>query len=180
MNKARVAAALLAAALLASMGSAGAQQGGAGGPDGARLVEEVAGLKGALDRLAVLLERVAEQQRVDLLLKRVELKERRMIPLAADLRSLEGEYEDQKSMVKRYQEMLEQMEDRVSDDVRRGIDQPDSDARTAVAELERELQIGITRLEDTERRMRRLEDELDQGRREVAILDEKLQELLED
>ena len=77
------------------------------------LVEEVAGLRSSLDRLVVLMERVAEQQRIDLLLRRVELKERRLIPVASDLRSLEGDYEDQKAQVKRYQEMLAQMEDRV-------------------------------------------------------------------
>ena len=167
---------LLAAALLAAAMPATAQQ--AGPSEGAGLVEEVAGLRSSLDRLVVLLERVAEQQRIDLLLKRVELKERRLIPVASDLRSLEGDYEDQKAQVKRYREMLEQMEDVVSEQVRRGVDRQDSEAREMIPGIEREMQIEIGRLEDLERRMRRLEDELVDGRREIAILDEQLRELL--
>jgi len=180
MSKPRIAGALLAAAFLAWAGTAAAQQGGTAGPDSARLVEEVAGLRDSLERLAALLERATDQQKIDLLLKRIELKERRMIPVATDLRTLEGQYEDQKAVVKRYQEMLDQMEDVVSNEVRRGVDQPDSEARRSVTEIERELQIEVTRIEDLERRMRRLEDELDQGRREVAILDERLQDLLDE
>ena len=120
----------------------------------------------------------AKNKLVDLLLKRVELKERRLIPVASDLRSLEGDYEDQKVVVTRYREMLRQMEDALSEEIRRGVDSPDSEPRQMIPEFERELQIEIARIEDLERRMRRLEDELTDGRREIAILDEQLRELL--
>ena len=178
MGRSWIVATLLAVAVPAVALPAAAQQASAPEPAAAGLVEEVAGLRSSLDRLVVLLERVAEQQRVDLLLKRVELKERRLIPVASDLRSLEGDYEDQKAIVTRYGEMLEQMEDALSDEIRRGVDRPDSEPRQMIPQLERELQIEIERIEELERRMRRLDDELADGRREIAILDEQLRELL--
>jgi predicted nucleic acid-binding Zn-ribbon protein len=164
---------LLAAGLLAGTATANAQQDG-------DLVREVAGLGDSLDRLVVLLERVTEQQRIDLLLRRIELEERRLIPVSSDLRSLEGDYENQKTLVKRYQEMLAQMEDELSEEIRRGVDRPDSEPRQMIPGIERELQIEIGRIEDLERRIRRLEDELAEGRREIAILDEQLRELLDE
>lgn len=178
MGRSWMAESLLAAALLAAVLPAAAEQAGQPGAAPPGLVEEVAGMRSSLDRLVVLLERVAEQQKVDLLLKRVELKERRLLPVASDLRSLEGDHEEQKVIVTRYREMLEQMEDALSDEIRRGVDRPDSEPRQMIPELERELQIQIERIEDLERRMRRLEDELIDGRREIAVLDEQLRELL--
>jgi hypothetical protein len=178
MGRSWIAGTLFAVALVTGAAPAAAQQGRTSTGESTALVEEVAGLRGSLDRLVLLLERVAEQQKVDLLLKRVELKERRLIPVASDLRSLEGDYEDQKVVVTRYQEMLRQMEEALSDEVRRGVDRPDSEPRQMIPEFERELQIEIDRIEDLERRMRRLEDELADGRREIAILDEQLRELL--
>jgi len=178
MGKSWIAGALLAAALAAGVAPAAAQQEGQPEAESAGLVDEVAGLRSSLDQLVALLGRVAEQQKVDLLLKRVELKERRLIPVASDLRSLEGDYQDQKVVVTRYQEMLRQMEDALSEEIRRGVDQPDSESRQMIPEFERELQIEIARIEELERRMRRLEDELADGRKEIAILDEQLRELL--
>jgi len=180
MGRLWFAGALLAVALAHAAAPLAAQQGGPSGGEAAGLVEEVAGLRSSLDRLVLLLERVAEQQKVDLLLKRVELKERRLIPVASDLRSLEGDYENQKVVVTRYREMLTQMEDALAEEIRRGVDRPDSEPRQMIPEFERELQIEIERIEDLERRMRRLEDELEDGRREIAILDEQLRELLEE
>ena len=178
MGKPWIAGVSLAVALLTVALPAAAQQGRPSGEESAGLVEEVAGLRNSLDRLVVLLERMAEQQKIDLLLKRVELKERRLIPVASDLRSLEGEQEDQKVTLARYREMLEQMEDALSEEIRRGVDRPDSESRQMIPQLERELQIEEARAEELERRMRRLEDELADGRREIAILDEQLRELL--
>ena len=180
MGKPWIAGMLLALALPSSALPAAAQQATPSQGSEPRLVEEVAGLRSSLDRLVLLLERAADQQKIDLLLKRVELKERRLIPVASDLRSLEGDYEDQKVVVTRYQEMLEQAEDLLSDEIRRGVDRPDSEPRQMIPGFERELQIEIARIEELERRMRRLEDELSDGRREIAILDEQLRELLEE
>jgi len=178
MNRSWIGAALLAAWLVTGFEPGAAQTSGRSVGESAGLVGEVAGLRESLDRLVLLLERVAEQQKIDLLLKRIELGERRLIPVASDLRSLEGDYEDQKTKVKRYQEMLVQMEDALSEEIRRGVDRPDSEPRQMIPELERELQIEVGRIEDLERRIRRLEDELADGRREISVLDEQLRELL--
>jgi len=149
------------------------------GDETARLVEEVAGLHRSLDKLVVMLEQVIYQQQVDLMLKRIELKERRLDPMASHLRSLQREYDDRKSELKHYQEMLELEKDVISDEVREGTDRPDSGSRNQVKELERILTVETARIEDLERRMRQLEDDLAEGREEILVLDEQLREMLE-
>ena len=57
-------------------------------------------------------------QRVDLLVKRIDLGERRLLPLAAELRSAQRQVEDQESEIKRMREMLEHQEGILADEVR--------------------------------------------------------------
>jgi hypothetical protein len=149
------------------------------GDETARLVDEVAGLNRSLEKLVVMLERVMYQQEVDLMLNRIELRERRLEPMASHLRSLQREYDDRKSDLKHIQEMLALEEERISDEIREGTDRPDSGTRNQVKELERVLTVETARIEDLQRRMRQLEDDLAEGREEVLILDEQLRELLE-
>lgn len=174
--------ALCATLLLAALTPVIAQApAGAQSPAGdmSRLVEEVAGLNRSLDRLAVMLEQVMFQQEVDLVLKRLELKERRLEPMAGHLRSLQREYDDRKTEIKHYQEMLEGARDKVSEEIRQGRDLvAESDAAQVVIEMERALTIETARLEGIERRMRELEDALAEGREEVLILDEQLREMM--
>jgi len=147
--------------------------------DMSRLVDEVAGLNRSLDKLAVMLEQMMFQQEVDLVLKRIELKERRLEPMAGHLRSLQREYDDRKTEIKHYQEMLEQARNQVSEEIRQGRDLvADSEASQIAAEMERALLVETGRIEGLERRMRELEDALAEGREEVLILDEQLREMM--
>jgi chromosome segregation ATPase len=174
-----IAAGIFLVSLAAGTVPAHAQPQPPAGDETARLVDEVAGLNRSLEKLVVMLEQVMFQQQVDLMLKRIELKERRLEPMASHLRSLQREYDDRKSELKHLQETLELEEDRISDEIREGTDRPDSASRTMVKELERVLAVETARIEDLERRMRRLEDDLAEGREEVLVLDEQLQEMLQ-
>jgi predicted RNase H-like nuclease (RuvC/YqgF family) len=170
-------AALCAALLLAVTFPAAAQQ---SADDMKRLIDEVAGLNRSLDRLAAMLEQMMFQQEVDLLLKRIELKERRLEPMAGHLRSLQREYDGRKTEIKHYQEMLEQAERDVSDELRQGRGDmvEESEAQQMVKELERALTVETAAIEGLERRIRELEDALAEGREEVLILDEQLREMM--
>jgi hypothetical protein len=77
------------------------------------------------------------------------------------------------------QDMLRDEEDRLRNEIRDGVDQPDSETRLMIEQYERAIQADTARLDGLDRRLRRLEDELAEGREEIAILDEMLQELLE-
>jgi hypothetical protein len=145
----------------------------------ARLVDDVAGLNRSLERMVVMLETLIDNQAIDILLKRVELKERRLIPLESELRRAERSHLDMQSRVKMIQEELEQQEDALSEEMRKGIDHQDSETRRAREQMERILATEMSRADEFQRRVRLLEDELAEGREEIAILDEQLQELLQ-
>jgi chromosome segregation ATPase len=147
--------------------------------DTARLVEEVAGLNRSLDRMAGMLETLIGNQHVEILLKRIELKERRLEPLESELLRAERAQTDLEARVKRMQEELEQTEDAIADEVRAGSDTPDSESRRMKMQIERVLEVESSRVDDMRRRAQQLENQLASGRDEILILDEQLQELLQ-
>jgi chromosome segregation ATPase len=142
-------------------------------------VNDLAGINRSLERMVVLLETMIDNQDTDILLRRIELKERRLIPLESELRRAERSLLDMQSRLKMIQEELEQQEEQLSEEMRQGIDPQDSDARRAREQMERILETENSRAEEFERRVRMLQDELAEGQDEIAILDEQLQELLQ-
>jgi hypothetical protein len=146
--------------------------------EGARLLEEVAGLNRSLDRLVALLERSLENQRIDLLLKRVDLKERRLAPLEAELRDAENEVLRAETEIRRMEDMQERQERLISRAVREGTDQPDSEARRMIQKIEASREYQAGRQDEAVQRVRQLEDRLAEGRDEIAIVEATLNELL--
>jgi chromosome segregation ATPase len=179
MKHERFSAVLFAGLLLACAAPAVAQQGAASEGGTARLVEEVAGLRRSLDRLVVLAEGLTANQKIDQLLRRIELKERRLTPLALDHRAAEKDVRDQEVRVKRLEEMLKKRQETLSDQIRQGTDRPDAPTRRRIADLEVALELETNRLDELRRAALRLGDELAEGQEEIAILEEQLQELLE-
>ena len=59
----------------------------------AQLVEEMEGIRQALDRLVAFRESTDYYQRVELVMKRIELSERRLMPLEAKLVTVEAAIE---------------------------------------------------------------------------------------
>ncbi len=142
------------------------------------LAENVAGIRQALDRLVELLETVQRNQRVDLLLKRIELRERRLAPLQKRLAAAQGDVEGSQAERVRMRAMKEQQERQIDESARAGSETDDI-ARLMLQEIEQVEAAMEARLEDAEARVRRFEDELAEGREEVEILDEILLELLD-
>ena len=142
-----------------------------------KLDEDVAGIRQALDRLVGLLETTQHHQRVDLLLKRIELRERRLDPLERRLRSAQSEVEGLADELVHLGAMKKQEEEELDDLLRsREIDEGD---RRELKEIER-AEVGLqARLDEAQIRARKYEDELADGREEIEILDEMLLELLD-
>jgi chromosome segregation ATPase len=143
------------------------------------LVDEMADINRSLERMAVLLETLIGNQQVDILLKRIELQERRLAPLESELRRGERALIDIEARLKRMQEEREEMENVLAEEVRDGIDREESETRRMKSQLDRVVESESARVEEMRRRVLRLEDELSDGRDEIVILDEQLQELLQ-
>jgi septal ring factor EnvC (AmiA/AmiB activator) len=141
--------------------------------------DDMAGINRSLERMVVLLETLIGNQQVDILLKRIELQERRLAPLESGLRRAERAMIDVEARLERMKEEREAMEDVIAEEVRDGIDKDDSDARRMRDQLDRVLESESARVEEMRRRVLRLEDELADGREEIVILDEQLRELLQ-
>jgi flagellar biosynthesis chaperone FliJ len=144
------------------------------------LAEEVAGVNRSLARLVELLEDSLANQRVELVLKRIDLKERRLAPLETELRDAENTVLRTESELQRIEDMREQQERQISRDLRDGSDSPDSDARQMMRKIETMVEFQQARLESGRERMRRLEDALAEGRRDMEVLEDKLAEMLEE
>jgi len=143
------------------------------------IAEDVQGIHQALNRLVVLLEEVQQQQHVELLLKRIELKERRLAPLERHLRSAENDVVGLEDELKHIEVMRTQSEQEIDDEIRSGKDDPDSESRQRLDALERIVEPLNARLDEARMRVRRAEDDLLDGREEIELLDEMLMELLE-
>ena len=142
------------------------------------LVDDVAGIRQALDRLVDLLETVQRNQRVDLLLKRIELRERRLSPLERRLAGAQGDMDGIEAEQVHMESMREQQERELDEIVREGKETDDG-IRRMLREVELMQTAMEARLFDAQARVRRFEDELAEGREEIEILDEMLLELLD-
>ena len=142
------------------------------------LIEDVAGIRQALDRLVILLETLQHNQRVDLLLKRIELRERRLAPLERRLAGAQGDMEGIEAEQVHMESMREQQERELDEIVREGKETDDG-IRRMLREVELMQTAMEARLFDAQARVRRFEDELAEGREEIEILDEMLLELLD-
>lgn len=144
-----------------------------------QLARELARLNRSLDRIVGLMEDSASYDRVELVLRRIDLKERRLAPLEAQMRRVDTQIFDHKSEIKRMEQMVEEHEDLLDDEIRDGTDRPGSDTRQYMHQLPQAVASITARYEELQLRQRRLEDELGDGRDEIALLDEALREMLE-
>ena len=143
------------------------------------IAADVQGIHQALNRMVVLLEEAQQQQHVELLLKRIELKERRLAPLEGRLRSAEDQVAGLEDELRHIEVMRNEAEQEIDDEIRTGVDDPQSETRQMLDTLERMVEPMNARLDEAGLRVRRAEDDLLDGREEIEILDELLMELLE-
>ena len=118
-------------------------------------------------------------QRVDLLLKRIELRERRLAPAERRLVNAQNDVENARDELRSMQAMRAQAEEEIDNAIRAG-EADDEGARHLLGEIDRREAVVVARQEEAATRVRRVEDDLADGREEIEILDEMLLELLGD
>lgn len=144
------------------------------------LLAEIAGLHRSLDQLVELLRAGLAHQKIDVMLKRIELKERRLAPLERRLRGTQDSILNSQGEIARLEQMKESTEQELADLIREGHEGAINESRYLMGEFEKAIRSEQATIEELERRVVELEDELADGRDEIAILDEKLAELLEE
>ena len=148
-------------------------------PETAGVTEELEGIRRALDRLVSLQESASRYQAVDLVLKRIELKMRSLEPLERRLRGAENDVENAEEHLKQLARMLEQNEDVLQQEVQDGTDARRSETRRMLDDIRRTQRGAEERLDLAYQATQRFENELADGRRELEILDDRLDELVE-
>jgi len=169
--------ALLVVLILSALPAAG--QSGSTDEIVAQLSDDVEGIRRALDRMVGLMETVRSQRDVDLLIKRIELHERRLAPLQSRLRSAESEINGNEEHLKHLELMQEQHEEILNEEIREGTDTPRSETRRVLDDIARDRAAAEERLELVRMRAQQYENDLARGRKEIEILDETLIELLQ-
>ncbi|MCP3981578.1 MAG: hypothetical protein GY716_19945 [bacterium] len=138
------------------------------------VLQELGGIRKALDRLVGLLETAEGHQRVELLLKRIDLKERRLIPRE---QALEGAQEEVRSLELEAERMEQMLEEGSHFQIQAGMNEE------ALAEMERQVRAAVgdinRRMEGARARAQRLDNEVAEGRDELEDLDDMLMDLLE-
>ncbi len=150
------------------------------GQDATPATGDLQGIQQSLDRMTVILERLVESRQVDLLLKRIELKERRLIPMEKELRDLRSRYSDSEAEIEAMVSMMEEWEKQK----REAELTSNEDEVSALEEMHRQITAGIerekSRRDGIDIEMRELEAEIDQQRRNLNYLDDLLEERLEE
>jgi chromosome segregation ATPase len=144
------------------------------------LVEEVAGLRGSVDQLVTLLERHMKYQKTELILKRLDLKERQLQPLERELRATRDDLEYRNEELDELGMYLAQVESEIEEEIRVGTDSPDSHSRRAREEVEERRKNLEERIVDLERRILDLEGEVAFRQREIDDLEDILEDYLEE
>lgn len=143
------------------------------------VVRELAGIQQALDDLVGLLESMRRNQDVDLILRRIELHERRLAPLERSLRGNEQDQIDTRQNITETEMWKSSTEDQIDELEREGIDHAPDDFRQQVVVAELEIERLQLRLQTLQQRQIELENSLGDGRDEIEVLDDLLRELLE-
>jgi hypothetical protein len=141
------------------------------------LVQELRRVGAALEKLIELQE---SQSLMGLVLKRIELLERRLDPLNRQLLDAEAEYRSLADNLVSLERMQEQHEAALAEEIRSGTDSPRSDTRLVLADIRRTQETNLERQKAARARQQQLEDDLSAQRREIEALDETFLEMFEE
>lgn len=144
-----------------------------------RVASELAGLRGSVDRLVRLMEAQLAQRDVELLLRRIEMKERRVAPMEGRLSDLKAQRRQVGMEESNFAEYVSQIEDSLEEARRSGDSEAEKQAEQELDGLERLVKMQAGRKEDLERQIQELENLLAGSRDEIRDLDDQLQEMLE-
>lgn len=139
---------------------------------------EMAELNRTLQRIHAVLDRFLTQQELDLLMKRIELKARRLGPLQSELRDIENSIESAQDEMKRLRMFKEQTERDIEEHRDHGKEAEASSLGRLLRELEGNTELAEQRLEGLLQRRIEIEDDLATGREEIEFLEEALDDRL--
>jgi chromosome segregation ATPase len=147
-------------------------------PESERIADELADIHLTLKRLVQLLEAAEARNDADLLLRRIDLMERRIAPLQGRVDSTQSEAHGLENEIRRMRAFEQELEDSIDEAVRDGSDTPENEQRELQSQIRSELKQLLEQLEVAELRKRQAEDDLADAREEIEVLDETLLELL--
>jgi chromosome segregation ATPase len=146
--------------------------------DATSVARQLAGINRSLETISAALASLLEQHETIVLLRRIDIEERRLSPLGEQLRRVRDEAESRKEEISRLEAMIEEAEERLSEAIRSGSEADREALQQEKKQIESILQLQEEQLAGLDLRIREAEDDLARGRRAIRILDEQLQERL--
>ncbi len=145
-----------------------------------RMVEEVAGLRASVDELVTLLDRYMSYQKIELMLKRVDLKQRQLAPMERELRTHKDDLDSAVRELEDLEMYVAQVELEIEQELRSGGDIRDSEARRIMKEIAARRETLEERMADLERSVMELENGVASRKRELLDLEDVLADMLEE
>ena len=150
----------------------------------ASIARELAELNRSLRSIADVLERLDRKQNVTLLLRRIEIKERKILPRESALRGSRSTLESMTTDLGQIESYLEQAREQIAATIREGAVGPDAEHRLDAlrreeTEATRMIEAREREIEQHEQRQLELEDELEDLRDEIEDLEALLDALTE-
>ena len=124
----------------------------------------LAEISASLGRIADLLQSQAEGRRLDLVMQRIDLRQRRLEPLEARLRMARATRDGYEEERFRLQSQLENMADEITSG---GLEVEEDQVRMTTNYIESELTVTATRLRATNDEIATLENEVSRYRNEI-------------
>ena len=171
--------ALIPVALIAAIWVSPATGQDAPGDTPEQVVRELAGIQESLDDLVALLSTMRRNQDADLILRRIEMHERRLAPLEGRLERNGREQLDAKKSLGNIEEWKSQTEEQIYEIERVGREEVPLQMRQEVRMAEQQMKQEQERLERLQQTQIDLENALADRRDDVEILEDTLRELVE-
>ncbi len=170
---------LIPVALIAAIwvSPATGQDAPAGTPE--QVVRELAGIQKSLGDLVALLSTMRRNQDADLILRRIEMHERRLAPLEGRLDRNRRERQEAKTTMSNIEEWKSQTEEQIHEIKRVGRDEVPLPMRQEVHMAEQQLDREQERLETLQQQQIELENALADWRDDVEILEDILRDLVD-
>jgi chromosome segregation ATPase len=143
------------------------------------LLQEMARLNHSLEEISGLLSLLLDGQEVDILMKRMQFKERRLAQVESEMRSRRSESEHLQEDIKQMEAYREELELRAESGAQGGLEPPNPEDESMRRHLDAELERLVERADSLYQQAVELENEVGTLRDEYEILEEMLDERLD-
>lgn len=136
------------------------------------LAAEAATMNRSMQEIARLLRELLDGHQVELLIRRLDLKQRGMAPMEQELRGARSERDNLSSELTGLGARVEELDSRIGEESRGSADREQSPWRMMRSELEANVKRLRERLTMLDQRIIELENDLSSSRREILALEE--------